>query len=138
MSKIALIPITEEDFREFGDDQGFKYDEGFTLDCLVTYEHEGRIIVNPYSHTQGDPAEMFGAEKMDEWRREAAELMIEWRADNVCLSSVSTAELEKLIYANVEIQKRNPFNSEASTHARFANGPLMAEMAKRPDAPRVR
>jgi len=70
-----------QDFKEFGEDQGFKWDEGFSLDALVSFNHEGSVIVNPYSYTQGDPAELFGTTAMDAWKQEAASLMNEWAAD---------------------------------------------------------
>ena len=73
--------FTDSDYRDFGDDQGHKWDEGFDLDCLVSFQHEGRDIVNPYSYTTGDPAALFGAEKMSAWKAEAAALMAEWEAD---------------------------------------------------------
>ena len=73
--------FTESDFKGFGDDQGFKWDEGFTIDCLVTFQHNGDTIVNPYSYTQRDPAEMFGVDKMNAWKAEAADLMREWMKD---------------------------------------------------------
>jgi len=76
-----MATYTESDFRDFGDDQGFRFDEGFTLDCLVSFQHEGSDIVNPYSYTLKDPASIFGEDKMDEWKREAAALMIEWEKD---------------------------------------------------------
>lgn len=76
-----MATFTEQDFKDFGADQGFKYDEGFGLDCLVTFDHSGRPIVNPYSYTLGDPSGIFGAEKMDAWKLEASALMAEWLAD---------------------------------------------------------
>ena len=54
----------EKDYRGYGEDQGFRWDEGFSLDALVYFEHEGMIIVNPYSHTERDPTEFFGKDKI--------------------------------------------------------------------------
>jgi len=72
--------FTDSDYRDFGADQVAKCEDGFTLDCLVTFEHEGEIIVNPYAYSD-DPAALFGAEKMSAWKAEAAALMAEWEAD---------------------------------------------------------
>ena len=72
---------SEQDFRNWGENQGFMWDEGAELDALVHFHHEGLNIVNPYSHTQGDPAEIFGSEKMDAWQNESAAMFDEFAAD---------------------------------------------------------
>jgi hypothetical protein len=74
---------TEQDFRDYGEDQGFRWDEGFPLDSLVSFEHDGKIIVNPYSYIAGNrnPVELFGTEKMAAWKAECLELFAEFSAD---------------------------------------------------------
>lgn len=71
----------EKDYRDYGEDQGFRWDEGFSLEALVYFEHEGVTIVNPYSYTKGDPADLFGKEKMTAWKAECRELWAEFAAD---------------------------------------------------------
>ena len=72
---------TEQDFKDFAEDQGFKWDDGFGLDCLVHFNHDGKTIVSPWSYTLGNPVDIFGVELMSAWKKEAASLMSEWAAD---------------------------------------------------------
>jgi len=72
---------TERDFKDFSEDQGIKCGEGYGYDALVTFVHEDEVIVDPYAYTDNDPAELFGSNAMAEWKREAADLMTEWRRD---------------------------------------------------------
>lgn len=72
---------TEKHYRDYGDDQACRLKEGFTLDSLVHFEHEGVTIINPYCHTTGDPVDLFGKEKMDAWKAECRELWLEFAAD---------------------------------------------------------
>ena len=71
---------TEQEYKDFGKDQVTKCLEGFGLDCLVVFEHKGKIIINPYAHSY-NPDELFGVMQMAEWRHEAARLIAEWKAD---------------------------------------------------------
>ena len=80
MSNVAIQP-SDNEFKQFGEYQGQRWDEGESLDCLVVFQHDGKDIVSPYSYTLGDPAELFGTEKMDAWKRECVELWAEWTID---------------------------------------------------------
>jgi len=66
-----MIP-TEQDYRDYAEHLGFMWDEGAELDQLVHFEHDGKIIVSPYSYVQAgqNPAEVFGESKMDQWKLE--------------------------------------------------------------------
>jgi hypothetical protein len=72
---------TEQDFKDFSEDQGIKCGEGYGYDALVTFVHEEEVIVDPYAYTDGDPVILFGATAMAAWKAEAAALMTEWAAD---------------------------------------------------------
>lgn len=74
---------TESDYRSYGEDQGFRWDEGATIDSLVTFEHDGNIIVNPYSYCAGnvDPASIFGAANMEKWKSECRAEWAEYAKD---------------------------------------------------------
>jgi hypothetical protein len=54
------------------------------------------------------------------------------------IKAFSTDQLESLIIRNADIQRQNHPDSPIAASARKANRPLMAEMATRKDAPRVR
>ena len=81
MGSFKTQDFNEQDFKDFGADQVSKCEDGFGLDCLVTFEHEGEVIVDPYAYSE-DPSSLFGQAAMDAWKLEAAELMAEWAADN--------------------------------------------------------
>ena len=76
-----MATYTDNDFRDFGADQVDKCEDGFSLDCLATFEYDGEIIVNPYAYSD-NPALLFGADTMLAWKTEAAALMTEWTEGN--------------------------------------------------------
>ena len=75
------MDYTRQDFMDWGEFQGQRWDDGEPLECLVHFTHDGKVIVNPYSYTQGDPADIFGTKNMDAWIAESAELFDDFAAD---------------------------------------------------------